>query len=496
MDEELFDLGAPVVCKNCNTVLQKGQRFCHNCGLECTECDVASENTSDEEEISESNPQPRKKRFDLVSAKSLLVLTAALLMLIASFVPIVGIKYDIYGQEVKVKFNALDGVAICLNSMISLDSDTVIEDQEELAERYSDYSDEWENGKELNKLSKYVKKLFYLQLRSEETRLSPSLIIIALFSLAQIMLSILLTVFAALSGVSLLKDNVKDPSFLSFLFMGLNAVIVAANAYSFKFLPMLGGSKITFFASIAVIFAFIVMICFFLVRVIAEKEEVKIGDLVKHSISLVFAIIMLFSCSAPVVSTEVKTLFANKENAERVKTTLDASVFSKFGLSADERDEYAEMSDYEKAGTAEVYTALFNLYTKREFKNGEASVLNEELYAYLLLCDAYDYCLIFSLGAVAMVFVEVGALMIIWKELYELALGKKLCSAISLSARTVSIIMALAAVVMASVMSFIVTNNADALGIVYRSRISYGPILALIFGLAGMGVTVFETRKK
>lgn len=508
MDEELLENNAPpIVCKKCNTVLQKGQKFCHNCGSEYVpESDVSEEPISEEPTSEAPISEPKKEKsslgehLNLNIIKSSLTLIAAVLMLITAFVPIVKVKYDTT-YDTTLKFNAVEGIAICVNSLISLGDETLSEEQEELAERYSYYFSDWSNGKELHKFSKYAKKAFYIQLRSESVNASASMIILALASIAHITISVFFVIFASLALVSVFISNVKKPYVsLSVLFMSLSAAATGFNAYLFKFQPSLAKSNISGFAAFAIIFAFLVMLIFFVIRVKIEKDNVKLGSVVKRTLSLVFAFVLLVSCSAPIVGTEVKTLFANRETEDRVKSNIDASLFSNFSLSSDARDEYADQADKENDYKSIIANAvLYGLgnYSRREFKRGDAVVVNSSLYAYLLLCcGAYDYNVLFSFGAIAMILTELCALVIIWKEMYEFATGNSGLPSIKTIAKIISIVMSVWVIVLAIVMSVIVTHNAGKLDVSYRSWISYGPILALVSAVVGICIPTSKKKKE
>lgn len=148
MDEEILDREAPIVCEKCNTVLGAEHRFCYNCGCKVVTSKAAEPEKNDTEQV-------KRKRLNII--KSSLVLVMAIFMLISSFVPLVKVKKD----NTIVEFNAVDGIFVCVNSLISLDDETLNEDLQELYGRYSDYFTDWENGKNSISFPNIRKKSFF-----------------------------------------------------------------------------------------------------------------------------------------------------------------------------------------------------------------------------------------------------------------------------------------------------------------------------------------------
>lgn len=443
-------------------------------------------------------PKVSKKPFVMSVIKSSLILALALFMLISAFAPIVKMDIDeIAGEDVSVGFGTIDGITMLISSAFQMEDDEVSEIRSELTKEMSEYFTDWENGEELGKFSEYTKKTLHLFLRSEDTPMPIGVIFVSVFSIAQIVLAVLLAVFAALSFASVFTDSVKPHFGLSFLLLGLNTIILPTNAYAFTLWLGDGNMKLSGIAVFTIIFAIAIMIAFFVLRLAVDREKIKASVIVKHALSLTFAIVVLASAFAPIVTTEIKTTFENSEDPKRVSTTLDGSLFSDFALSETDKDEFDALDQKAKITVANEHVSSFSYYTSREFKRGDANGLNTMVYTYLLLAfGAYEYSGLFTFGTAAMILTLACALVVIWQNLHELATGKRLHISIALTAKIVAIVMAVAITALAIVMSSIVTHNAGIVDVIYKSKISYGPILMLICAITMVCIPPAEPKAK
>ena len=205
------------------------------------------------------------------------------------------------------------------------------------------------------------------------------------------------------------------------------------------------------------------------------------GEIIKRSLGVVFAVVLLLSCLAPVVSTEVKVQFANHDEEKRVTTQIDPSLFGAFSLDEATKESLEDMSGKRIDSSIRSSYSTFETYTKRDFERGEANTLNKSIFAGLLLnYGAYSVCGIFAGGSAALILVFFCAMLLIFKNLYELALGERLSSVISISAKALAIVMSVITLTLIIVACTIVRINVDSIDIVYKARVAYGPILMLI----------------
>ena len=497
-----------IFCTKCGTRLSREFSFCYNCGAKVqrdiiVETKVEStpetklESTPETKaeipslELFEEHPVVKNKKprgFILNIIKKSLILAIAILMIVAVFLPVVRYETEYLDEyDVSMKFTAIDGIHLLVNSFGSLDEEDMRDEIEEISDEIEEYTRDWTNGEELEKLSSYIKKLFKLYLRSENISTPWELVFIGVFSLAQIILALLLLAFAALSFAALFTNKIKDFSKASFIILGINAALLAANGFAYylsfggKYTP----AKLTAIQICVLIFAFFIFLAFTLIRFLVNKNKASVGEIVKRSLGAVFAVVLLFSCFAPVVSTEVKTKFANSNQEKRLTSKIDTSLFTEFWLD-EQTKEQLDDSD-EKSIDAQIMSNYSRLedYTKKEFEKGDDDGLNKSIFAALLLnYGAYDYCGFFSFGTAAVILVFMCSVALIWKNLYELATGKRLSSGISISAKAIAIIMSALILALIIVSCVMVNYNVKPIDIIYKARIAYGPILMMISAVA------------
>lgn len=468
------------VCPRCGRACE-GQNFCSNCGY-AIKADVCTDMPKGRKE------RKQKKSFALSIVQRSLILAMAVFMVIAAFLPITKMEMSdvVDGLDVEVSFTPLDSLVMLGNSLYSIDEEEQEELLLEVTEDLQDYFVDWEIGDDMDEISSYVKKYVSIMIRSEDFSPDIGLIAAAVLSFMQIGLSVTLLVFAALSFAALFTDKVRSFHSLSFLLMGLCAVLTFANAIAFKYMLGIGGITNILAAPICVfVFMLLILTTFFILRLVIGKEKIAAGAVVKYSLSLVFAFALLFSAFAPIINTEVRANFKKENSVRRESSALSASLFAGLGLSEAEREEMeARHDDNTNYTYAEDCFAALENYTKRQFAKGDAEISNQLVFASLFLgWGVYDYSLFFALGAVSILLLVIATLLLVWQSGYELATGKRLSLAISLSAKIVAVVMAAATLVLVIIMCSITSSNADALNLFYRASVAAGPILLLIFSV-------------
>ena len=477
------------VCKHCGVTLNDEQKYCYNCG----------------KKVTKPNNKKTASNNALGIVKKSLILIVAIFMVITIFCPIISLEINDYSDDndIKINFGAVDAIVMFANSMLNLDTEDVFDQLDYLKKDALDYYNEWRDGKEINKLVRFVKDAINISMRAETQKIGLENILLFAFSFAQIVLSLLLIIFAIISFVSIFNSEMKDFTNASLKILIFNLIIVFINAYVFKYafgLPILESEVFEYTfrlyafrlyapeiksgrMQIWVYFiALISLLAMAVLRRVVNKEKIAVGTLVKHAFSLFFSVVLLVSVFAPIVSTEVKTAFVNSSSEGRHATAkMDGGLFYAFNISEEEKDTYCELDDNAKEQViASNYFKLRN-YTKLEFTKGEANAINQEIYSQLLLSfGAYEYCFVFVLGAIAMIFVAAFAFGIICHNAYELATGNPTKLFLPITAKVLAILMSLIIIAIVIVSTVFVNFNAHQMDISYDAKIAYGPIMMLI----------------
>lgn len=488
----------PLFCSACGVELCEGQNFCPNCGTAVMKKQPLQTRITQPKKIRQ--PRTNRKSFVLNLIRSSLVLALAIFLLVAAFVPMVKMEIDADGEKVNLQFNAVDGIAMPISSFFSENEKDTLKEITEIAEDMEEYEDEWADGEELNQFARFAKKMIHVMFRSESVGTTGGMILAMILSVAQIVLAILLVIFATLSFVAVFCQGIKISVRLPLVLSGLTALVMFANAFAlklvfnvdFSILDIVAATSFTATQIWAAVLTLVLMLVFFVLRIV-DKDKIRVGTMVKHGLSLVFAFVLFASVFAPIVSTEMKTSFSsNKAGQQRATSTLDGSLFECFSLSEDTKKDMDKLSskqlNAQTNDTVKMEVLWIEEYSAREFEKGEADPINKLLYSSLLLgYGAYEFSDLFALGSVLMILVLLFALVMIWKNMYELATGSRIGFGISVTVKILAILMAALIVALAIVMSVIVTNNAqnlpyaaDELKPVYKSMIAYGPILMLV----------------
>ena len=489
---------SPKTCGRCGIKLMEQERFCHNCGYPVS---FEKKDTSQTKNIKKKRGV---KNFAVDIVKRSLVLALAIFMIISVFLPLVRVDDENFDQEVKIKYSSIDGIVMFVNSCFSLDGEELIEEWDDIDDLEDRYEDDWEEGEELDKLESYVKETQKILLRSEKITVTVGKVFVLILSVIQILLSLSLATFAIFSFVSLFTRKTR---FLktSFLLLGMNVGVMFTSAFALKneFFLHMGESKI----AAAPIWALILVIClaiaFFVLRLAVDKEKMRVGTLVKHSLGLVFALAIVIFAFAPMVNTEIKSTFTNTEEEKKATSSLDSSLFYELNWNEQTKEIVEDFEDNEdgsseKYDVARDYFSEFNNFSRRDFEKGEAKAANQEMYSWLLLAwGAYEYSGWYALGGEVMVVIVLCALLLIIQTLYELAMGKRIDLAFSYTVKSVAIVLAIVILVLTIVTIAVVNNNAEIVdSIRYKASIAYGPIVMLIFAVATICVPPAISKRK
>ena len=469
------------LCVSCNQFIDEKQNFCHHCGHPVAKMSVTA---------SKKPAKKSKKVFDIL--KNALVLALAIFLMAAAFLPLIKMEIEYEDEKLAVKFNTVDAVALFVNSLYRLDDEELEEFMEDVEESVEEYYEDWQDGRKLGEFSRMVKKVAKLSLRSQDRKTTAGMVLVAVLSLLQIITAVLLLICAAFSFVGVFARSFRNTSFLSFMLLGLNIALMVSNAFAIKIAFGFNSSMVKFTAVslLACIFFLAVAVLFVVCRICVLKNKIAVGEIVKRSLCVSFALVMLLGVLAPILKVEIKQIFSGATSAKHVTTSLDASLYCEFDLSEREKQTMEELNDDGSIGERiEENFYLFQGYIKRDFEKGEANVLTQSIYADLLLgYGLYDHAGIFEIGTVASIVACLLALLILFQNLVELSIGKRMSSALLLSLKITAVVMAVAMLALVIVMTVVVNYNASVLHLAYESKVAYGTILALIGAIGTLSV--------
>lgn len=489
----------------CNSFASNGQIDSKKDFICCPVCGSKfAVKASSLESVTEDQPSKTKtkrynKNFIITLIKRSVVLAMAILMLAAAFLPMITVEGEIYDQETVISFGAIDGIDMFICSLYSLNIEDVSEELEDLYEEAKGYESDWEDGDELDKYAEYAKSTAKVALKSENMNTYLSLIFSAVLSVAQIVLSVLLVIFAAISFSTSFIKRKKDFLGVSVLLIGINAVCMFVNVFAFKL--SFGSSSMTSVSAIQIlttVLAAVMFIAFFVLKLVVDKESIKISAIVKRSLSFVFAVIMILLAGAPILSTTVKTTFESQSKEKTETSYLNASLFSSFEISESGRDSFEDRLNSETVDE-HIRSAFkgFSYFTKREYAKGEAESVNKNILSLLTLSwKGYEYCSVFALGTIAVILLFAAAAFLIMQNVYELATGKKIHFVFSFTAKLIAIISAILMLALIIVISAVATNNAKEISVVYRTEITSVPIFLFIFAFAIICVPNANVKRK
>ncbi len=494
-----------IFCANCGAKLISEQKFCHRCGNPIERAGTVEEKKNIGIASKSIRKKKNRRQFVVDLVKSALILAMAILMLAAAFLPMIRweinlseLTKDDEKERIQVRYSAIDGIGLLVNSFFSLDEDDMEDARKELAESAENSEDDWLEGDDLNGFAKWIKQELALRLKSEDVKTTAGMILVAVFSFAQIVLSVLLIALAVPTFISSLTDKVRGFSRASFLLLGLTALVMFVNAYAFRneFGLHIADMKFTVMQICIPIFTLCVFAAVAVLRFTVDKERVRVGTSVKHFLSLLFATALLIFAFAPVVSTEVKATFQNMESPKRATSSIDGSLFYACALTDNEKETIDGLKRKERNAILKEALTDFSLYTKREFVRGEAERTNQNVFVqFLTFFGAYEYASLFVCGGVALVLIVLCALLLIWKSAYEIATGKRISLVASLSAQIIAILAAVIVIALVLGMSAIVNHNSSSVSVIYKSQIAYGPIAMLICAIGSVCIPSAISKK-
>ena len=547
-----YNMQTPKFCSNCGAKLDAGQKFCHSCGqmlsasvqpsyiqeppvsepqpvynqepsdtqFEAQQFDFTQHQAQDHQQYqhtqepkTEKPRKPKKKIKDSIMRVlgSSLMLVLAVMMLLSSFLPLVNWKitqYD-YSEEktknVYVKFNAIDIIKISINSFDSIDDEEMIEESEEIRDDYEEYTEDWYEGRRLNKYAEFLKKAVMLSVKQEEV---PSTIMFAVagaLALLQIVLSSVLVIVAIVKFFAALTGRGRALSKAPYMLFGLSSVFMFVNIFMFKRISTIimsalssGKTLVSSWISIMHIVIVVAMAVMLIVRIIDKPFPVRVKECIKRPLSIAFAVMLLLSAFMPILKVDIKAEFNDTDRETTVTAPLNSDVFLNFELSESEKESYEEAHSQDTVTPAQDLFSDLEYYTKREMKkdSGGAYLENMSMFSFLVLCGgAYEYSFLFAIGTVAVIFVIFAALFIIWQNVCDFSTRRKTSSGITALIKTLTILMSLVVLALSIVMMVIANYNAEFAEINYLVKLAAGPILMAVAAIGVASVPEVKRRE-
>lgn len=333
--------------------------------------------------IKKKKPADKKNVTGLI--KSILLTTLSVLMFAMAFLPIYKVTYNPYeglvaGDEYNLtsKFNTVDNVILMFDS---LHSKTDEEYQEsniyfKLVEMDLNQYDFINNPEENKKVfAKAFKLIFRGMLQSEDYKTTPTIIISGLLSLAYLIVSALLFIFAILKllfYLNVLKGNANPSLLFKLIFtcLGLLICLSAISANQSK-LVKIGGGALTIYIAFGIIFAL------FITLNAINGEKLKKSTIVKRSISLASSILVIALCFSSVFSAKI-TGYLDSENSKTATAKIELNYYDSVLQTIHIDEEKIELiKDMTLEEKREYYKELFENkiehYSVYKIRKGEAN---------------------------------------------------------------------------------------------------------------------------
>lgn len=529
-------------CSYCGAVLDDEARFCHLCGERYVEeapvqakfCRGCGEELVPEALFCSKCGFPVSKPIENNATKSKsinkgyvkgiitksIVTLVALLAFVFAFLPVITVKTKIYDIKVDFNVSVIDGIVFSFDAMQSLD-DEELEDTR-LYEKISDLSDELDKNDsdaDDDEIERIVRKLLPLSIRlmlkSDAAPYAPSYTLNIFIGIIYLLVTVALLAFSVLDLVFFIlkKENIKySASALRLLtsIPALSLVVYIAMRFSFFSSTMDIGfaqlsSGIGSGVLLNLIFTLALTIWLAVERIfIVEKPKVSAGIIVKRSLSLAVAVLLLFSVFIPVISFKVKTQFENSDEEKFAVTKLDSDIFNEFALTDDMIEAFEKYEGSEADESLMWYYNSLSSYTKRQFETGKANIVNTTILFYAF--NGYGGAKIswlIALIPMLMIFTSLMAAVIVWLNLYSITTGKSMHASVSICAKIFAVlftVLALAIVIVFITIASYNLENALEAAELAKSRIGVkiaaGSIVALVSSVIMASVPVRIKKKK
>ena len=452
-----------------------------------------------------------KKRVLSIISSSLMVIIA-IIMFVMPFTSLITMKADVpvIDESIKVKFSVLDMLKFSASSFQSIDGDDIEDKMEDLYEKYEDDIEDWEDGRKLNKIGDFAKKYINITLKHEDLPKTSIFGTIGVLSILQIVISGIFLIVALCSLIPAIRGKSDVVARAPFMLFGLSSVFTLTNLYAckkfFNYLGNLMGNSTgdsvkiskSQFLTVTFVAMIIGIVAMFAIRMIYKPIKIRAKEIVKRSLAVAFAVVLLVSAFFPILTTDIKAKFDDESKESKVTGPIKSDIFFNFDL----MDEYTK-ENYKEMNNEDTQTPIqnsfhnFNWYTKRDLKkdSGEGYAFNLSLLTSLtLISGAYEYSSYFGLGTVAITFIIFAALFMIWFNICDLITRRKTSAGAIVLIKMFTILMCLIMIAIPVVIMLISNFSADFAEIDYKVNLAYGPIVMLVASIALASVPA--TKKK
>lgn len=425
-------------------------KFCVNCGASlvdeakfCSSCGAKQEAAPAPQPVAQPAPQPAPQPVEpatqpvyvqpvpapvaapirkepkkplkiagfLSFLKPIMVSALAVLMFIFAFLPLGKQPLDFQGVDVPVKVSALDNVSFLFSAIQSKDVEDLEEDYEAIMEDMVDEMEKYDledlvdddgelTAKGENVYGKFAKKMYKLQLKTEDSKATASIIFKGILSLAYLAFAITAFIFAVLkllAHLNILKGDKSYAKVYSFMFLTLSLLIALV---SFSKLGASEDAKAGSGAVLSFVFFGIVFAAVTAINVI-EGMRVKTSNIILSAVSAVLAILVISFAFAPAFSLEAKAHFGGKSKKATATTTFEQTFYEDnfTGFTEEELEAMDEGREALKEMKKKQLTAYFKAYfegasesleyvTVKEFEKGEANAEAEVIISEFFLMNS------------------------------------------------------------------------------------------------------------
>ncbi len=495
------------VCPNCGTEAVEGAQRCHMCGQRLAAEEVVIRKRKRKEAVAGvagavSDFFKGHKLSYLIKNTVLLLISIALLAF--SFLPIFKLdaSFEEMGlnEEIEIKFSTIDTALFFFDSLQEMDEDDLINGDcfakvEELTEELTrDIQKNVDADATLAtfEMSPYQKSLtediFHYTLRgalqSEDVPAALFIILSFAFSLLYMLGVAALFVFAVLNFIFVLMRKRSFLNICLYLLFAIPALLFSAYFCTTPYnvnTVVTGGGTMTATAVLSIVLVFAFAAYLFISRLI-ERRGLHFRPILKNLISTVSAFVVICLAFAPVMTSHIKTVYANNTNEKTAPTSVPLAYFAGLEFSEDDVEFY---NNYTQDDFLTAHEG-FAVYTYRDVKEGKASLENFELLigvtgAYMEAEYIPLFRILFVLGIVAVL--AAGA--VIMQNLFFFATGEKKRWAI-ITAKIVCLVSAavlLAGCILYSLIIMDRLNTWDGVRGMYELSIAAGPIALAVFAI-------------
>ena len=532
-------------CFHCGAQLPAEARFCFQCGTkqqldfapsipnedakrageevilqeEPASCAVDASLLDEREKASSGKAFVKEKREPkgFALARSIIGLAISVLMLIMAFFPVFKVRVEQQNIEVPVTLSTIDNMILFIDSFQYLEIDELIdtrlsEDARELSE---DLSKEIQRliekegfslqSLEYDDLSGYAKDLMNraailgmrLACQSEEFIPSPMFIIVAVLSLLYILAcvaAVVASVVYLLSVVGVLKKQSSSVSKITVALLCAVPMMLALFYLAMFFCYSFGATGVSLgWAGVVTVISFAVLFAGLVTyRFVVSKSRPRLSAIIKHSVSVVVAVVLLVLLTAPVFTTTLEAVFSDKRNERQESFSTNVSFFENLHLTVTESDFSQTISeDYTRGQFDKLMEERLDAlksYTAKDFRDGKASAANRQ---YLIDLGAsrgmHEFYWLFYLTSILYLLIAIGACLSLWCHMTWLA-GGSYCYIVDRVAKYTSCVCATLALILVIIFIVFIGSYLDGYRYdkFYSIGISAGIIVMSIFAIGSI----------